>query len=302
MVLRLGVRRVLPWDKSPQEDAAVAASIRTFSLGKGWSWVARDWPDDWLLPGYHLPNLRLFCCGKICWICKLLGPLDADYRGMHWFLLVEAKACNKPSPGSLAISVGRTENPLGKQATIHTTMGDIVVKLFHQDGLQKVCRLSLAKSAKLLYLQSLPGFHLHLVCLTPAWLVHYWTSIKLFSEMSERRTIALEAQTRGVCETPPCFLQLKSIPFHCICDRHTSLKHWRSLKECPKSVENFTVHSKNGYYVWVPAICLLCILFCLQDSHGLATNWIKRSNIKSFFLSTPWQSVRRSHFVQFLNF
>eukprot|EP00438_Fugacium_kawagutii_P000718 Skav211037 [mRNA] locus=scaffold1434:108899:132891:+ [translate_table: standard] len=26
----------------------------------------------------------------------------------------------------------RTENPLGKQATIHTTMGDIVVKLFHQ--------------------------------------------------------------------------------------------------------------------------------------------------------------------------
>jgi len=28
----------------------------------------------------------------------------------------------------------RTENPLGKQATIHTTMGDIVVKLFHQVG------------------------------------------------------------------------------------------------------------------------------------------------------------------------
>ena len=27
----------------------------------------------------------------------------------------------------------RTENPLGKQATIHTTMGDIVVKLFHQE-------------------------------------------------------------------------------------------------------------------------------------------------------------------------
>ncbi|CAK9065603.1 unnamed protein product [Durusdinium trenchii] len=40
----------------------------------------------------------------------------------------------KPSKEDAAVAASiRTENPLGKQATIHTTMGDIVVKLFHQE-------------------------------------------------------------------------------------------------------------------------------------------------------------------------
>jgi len=40
----------------------------------------------------------------------------------------------KPSKEDAAVAASiRTENPLGKQATIHTTMGDIVVKLFFQE-------------------------------------------------------------------------------------------------------------------------------------------------------------------------
>ncbi|CAE8633384.1 unnamed protein product [Polarella glacialis] len=40
----------------------------------------------------------------------------------------------KPSKEDAAVAAQtRTENPLGKQATIHTSMGDIVVKLFHQE-------------------------------------------------------------------------------------------------------------------------------------------------------------------------
>eukprot|EP00441_Pelagodinium_beii_P024239 CAMPEP_0197653666 /NCGR_PEP_ID=MMETSP1338-20131121/36622_1 /TAXON_ID=43686 ORGANISM="Pelagodinium beii, Strain RCC1491" /NCGR_SAMPLE_ID=MMETSP1338 /ASSEMBLY_ACC=CAM_ASM_000754 /LENGTH=628 /DNA_ID=CAMNT_0043228867 /DNA_START=41 /DNA_END=1927 /DNA_ORIENTATION=- len=40
----------------------------------------------------------------------------------------------KPSKEDAAVAASiRTENPLGKQATIHTSMGDIVVKLFHQE-------------------------------------------------------------------------------------------------------------------------------------------------------------------------
>jgi len=40
----------------------------------------------------------------------------------------------KPSKEDAAVAASiRTENPLGKQATIHTTMGDIVIKLFHQE-------------------------------------------------------------------------------------------------------------------------------------------------------------------------
>jgi len=40
----------------------------------------------------------------------------------------------KPTKEDAAVAAAtRTENPLGKQATIHTTMGDIVVKLFFQE-------------------------------------------------------------------------------------------------------------------------------------------------------------------------
>merc|ERR1712187_808901 len=40
----------------------------------------------------------------------------------------------KPTKEDAAVAASiRTENPLGKQATIHTTMGDIVVKLFFQE-------------------------------------------------------------------------------------------------------------------------------------------------------------------------
>lgn len=40
----------------------------------------------------------------------------------------------KPSKEDAAVAASiRTENPLGKQATIHTTLGDIVVKLFFQE-------------------------------------------------------------------------------------------------------------------------------------------------------------------------
>lgn len=40
----------------------------------------------------------------------------------------------KPSKEDAAVAASiRTENPLGKQATIHTSMGDIVVKLFYQE-------------------------------------------------------------------------------------------------------------------------------------------------------------------------
>lgn len=40
----------------------------------------------------------------------------------------------KPTKEDAAVAASiRTENPLGKQATIHTTMGDIVVKLFHSE-------------------------------------------------------------------------------------------------------------------------------------------------------------------------
>jgi len=41
----------------------------------------------------------------------------------------------KPTKEDAAVAASiRTENPLGKQATIHTTMGDIVVKLFFQEA------------------------------------------------------------------------------------------------------------------------------------------------------------------------
>lgn len=41
----------------------------------------------------------------------------------------------KPTKEDAAVAASiRTENPLGKQATIHTTMGDIVVKLFFQES------------------------------------------------------------------------------------------------------------------------------------------------------------------------
>merc|ERR1712039_924102 len=40
----------------------------------------------------------------------------------------------KPTKEDAAVAASiRTENPLGKQATIHTTMGDIVIKLFFQE-------------------------------------------------------------------------------------------------------------------------------------------------------------------------
>jgi peptidylprolyl isomerase domain and WD repeat-containing protein 1 len=40
----------------------------------------------------------------------------------------------KPTKDDAAVAASiRTENPLGKQATIHTTMGDIVIKLFFQE-------------------------------------------------------------------------------------------------------------------------------------------------------------------------
>jgi len=41
----------------------------------------------------------------------------------------------KPTKEDAAVAAAvRTENPLGKQATIHTTMGDIVIKLFFQES------------------------------------------------------------------------------------------------------------------------------------------------------------------------
>mmetsp|Transcript_59589 Transcript_59589/g.143909 ORF Transcript_59589/g.143909 Transcript_59589/m.143909 type:complete len:625 (-) Transcript_59589:29-1903(-) len=45
----------------------------------------------------------------------------------------------KPTKEDAAVAASiRTENPLGKQATIHTTMGDIVVKLFFQEAPKSV--------------------------------------------------------------------------------------------------------------------------------------------------------------------
>ena len=66
----------------------------------------------------------------------------------------------KPSKEDAAVAASiRTENPLGKQATIHTTMGDIVVKLFHQE-----C----PKTVENFTVHSKNGYYAS--CLLPIWL------------------------------------------------------------------------------------------------------------------------------------
>ena len=94
-----------------QEDAAVAASIRRKLF--------------WIVHRAASPSFEENQCCHV----------DDSFK--HWLLLVETLGSwwlGRVEMGGTWSMRRRTENPLGKQATIHTTMGDIVVKLFHQDG------------------------------------------------------------------------------------------------------------------------------------------------------------------------
>ena len=217
-------------------------------------------------------------------------PLDTDYRGMHWFL--EAKAW--PTNHRLAALQFRPIGLRTRWANKQRSTPQWVILLWSSSirtvWRRYICRLSIGALSFSICSHFLV-FPLHLFCLTPAWLVHYWVSIKVFSEMSERRTIAFRStDTRSMWDSS----MLSPLEIHPL-----SLYVWQTHK--PQALKIFEgMSEERGELHSALEEWLLCLSpsnlpslhpLLFAGFSWLGNNWIKRSNIKSFSFSLSFHSL-----------